>query len=137
MASSTSRRPPPRSCCSACREPFAGLLGGVVAGAVALSLYGLATRLFPGHVGGAYESASFQLDEPIGYANALAIVVVVGILLSVGFAAHGSIPVRSASAISLVVLLPTLYFTVSRGAIGALVAGLIVQALIDPGRRAC
>ncbi len=113
----------------------AGLLGGVVAGAVALSLYGLATRLFPGHVGGAYEPAGYQLDEPIGYANALAIVVVVGILLSVGFAAHGSVPVRSASAISLVVLLPTLYFTVSRGAIGALVAGLIVQTLIDPGRR--
>ena len=112
-----------------------GLLGGVVAGAVALSLYGLATRLFPGHVGGAYEPAGYQLAQPIGYANALAMVVVVGILLSVGFTAHGSLRVRVAGAISLVVLLPTLYFTVSRGAIGALVAGFIVQALIDPGRR--
>ena len=46
--------------------------GGVVAGAVALSLYGLATRLFPGHVGGAYEpSSGYQLAEPIGYWNAL------------------------------------------------------------------
>ena len=112
-----------------------GLLGGVVAGAVALSLYGLATRLFPGHVGGAYEPAGYQLAQPIGYANALAMVVVVGILLSVGFTAHGCLRVRVAGAISLVVLLPTLYFTVSRGAIGALVAGFIVQALIDPGRR--
>jgi O-antigen ligase/polysaccharide polymerase Wzy-like membrane protein len=112
-----------------------GLLGGVVAGAVALSLYGLATRLFPGHVGGAYEPAGYQLAQPIGYANALAMVVVVGILLSVGFTAHGCLRVRVAGASSLVVLLPTLYFTVSRGAIGALVAGFILQALIDPGRR--
>ena len=112
-----------------------GLLGGVVAGAVALSVYGLATRLFPGHVGGTFEPANYQLAEPIGYANALAMVVVVGILLSVGFTAHGGVRVRVASAIGLVVLLPTLYFTVSRGAIGALVAGFIVQALFDPGRR--
>ena len=46
-----------------------------------------------------------------------------------------AVRVRVAGAISLVVLLPTLYFTVSRGAIGALVAGFIVQALIDPERR--
>ena len=111
------------------------LLGGVVAGAVALSLYGLATRLFPGHVGGAYEPSAYQLAEPIGYANALATVAVVGILLSLGFIARGSVPVRVAGAMSLVVLLPTLSFTVSRGAIGALVAGFIVQAVIDPSRR--
>ena len=112
-----------------------GLLGGLVAGAVALSSYGLATRLFPGHVGGTFEPAGYQLAEPIGYANALAMVVVVGIVLAVGFSAHGGVHARVAGAISLVVLLPTLYFTVSRGAIGALVAGFIVQALIDPERR--
>ena len=57
------------------------LLGGVVAGVVALSLYGLATKLFPGRVGGAYDLADFQLAEPIGYANALAILTVIAILL--------------------------------------------------------
>ena len=104
----------------------------MLAGAVALD--GLATRLFPGHVGGAYEAAGYQLAEPIGYANALAMVVVVGILLAVGFAAHGGRRVQVAGgAMSLVVLLPTLYFTVSRGAIGALVAGFIVHAWPTPG----
>ena len=114
----------------------AGLLGGVVAGAVALALYGLATRLFPGRVGGAYDPAiGNQLAEPIGYANALAILTVIGILLSLGFAAHGGVRVRVACAIGLVVLLPTLYFTVSRGATTALVAGVVIQAIVDPGRR--
>ena len=112
-----------------------GLLGGVVAGAVGLALYGLGTRLFPGHVGGEYHPSGYQLTEPIGYANALAILSVVGILLCVGFAAHGSRPVCVAAAMSLVVLLPTLYFTVSRGATGALVAGLIALAIVDPDRR--
>jgi O-Antigen ligase len=111
------------------------LLGGVVAGAVALSLYGLATKLLPGRVGGAYELSDFQLAEPIGYANALAILTVIAILLCAGFVAQGSVRVRAAAAMSLVVLLPTLYFTVSRGAIGALVAAFIVQAIIDPARR--
>lgn len=112
-----------------------GLLGGVVGGAVALSLYGLGTRLFPGHVGGPYELAASQLAEPIGYANALAIVAVAGSLLSLGFVAHGPVPVRVAGAISLVVLLPTLYFTASRGAIGALFAAFFVQTIFDPHRR--
>ena len=109
-------------------------LGGVAAGAVALSLYALATRLFAGHVGGPYDPSGFQLAEPIGYANALAIVVVFAILLSVAFVAHGGTWARVAAATSLVLLLPTLYFTVSRGAIGALVAGLVLQAVIDPAR---
>ena len=112
-----------------------GLLGGIVAGAVGLSLYGLGTRLFPGHLGGAYHPSGYQLTEPIGYANALAILTVIGILLCIGFAAHGSVPVRMAAATSLVVLLPTLYFTVSRGSTGALVVGLIALAIADPGRR--
>ena len=84
-AFSTSRRPPRRSCCSPCRARRLDCWAVVVAGAVALSLYGLATRLFPGHVGGAFEPAGYQLAEPIGYANALAMVVVVGIVLAVGF----------------------------------------------------
>ncbi len=112
-----------------------GLLGGVVAGAVALSLYGLATDCFQDMSAAPTSRGGLPAGPAIGYANALAMVVVVGILLSVGFTAHGGLRVRVAGAISLVVLLPTLYFTVSRGAIGALVAGFIVQALIDPRRR--
>ena len=56
------------------REAFAALLGGILAGAVAVALYALGTRLFPGDVGGAYDpSSGYQLAEPLGYWNALGI----------------------------------------------------------------
>ena len=112
------------------------LLGGLVAGAVMLSLYGLATRLFPGHAGGAYDpSSGYQLAEPIGYWNALGLLTAVAILLAFGLAAHGEhVASRALAAVALVVLAPTLYFTFSRGALVALVAGAVVQAAVDPHR---
>ncbi|MGH3072505.1 MAG: O-antigen ligase family protein [Gaiellaceae bacterium] len=112
------------------------LLGGVVAGAVVGSLYALATRLFPGDVGGAYDpSSGYQLAEPIGYWNALGLLAAIAILLAAGFAAHGErIAIRAPAASALVVLLPTLYFTFSRGALVALVAGAALQVLVDPRR---
>lgn len=118
------------------REAFAALLGGVVAAAVALSSYALATRLYPGRVGGAYDpSSGYQLAEPLGYWNALGILAAVAILLAAGFAAHGAhLPTRMLAAASFVVLLPTLYFTFSRGALAALVLGALAQVLCDPRR---
>ena len=118
------------------RAEVAALLGGVVAGAVLLSLYALATRLFPGRVGGSYDpSSGYQLAEPIGYWNALGLLAAIAILIAVGLASdteNGT--VRALVAVSLVVLLPTLYFTFSRGALGALVAGTVVQVVVDPRR---
>jgi O-Antigen ligase/Tetratricopeptide repeat len=117
------------------REAAAGLLGGVVAGTVLVSLYALATRLFPGHVGGAYDpSSGYQLAEPIGYWNALGLLTALAILLALGFAAHGHVATRALAAVALVVLLPTLYFTFSRGALIALAGGAVVQAALDPRR---
>jgi hypothetical protein len=118
------------------REAFSALLGGIVAGAVAVSLYALATRLFPGRVGGAYDpSSGYQLAEPLGYWNALGLLTAIAILLAGGFAAHGSrLLTRALAAVSLVVLLPTLYFTFSRGALVALVVGAIVQIAADARR---
>jgi tetratricopeptide (TPR) repeat protein len=118
------------------RDAVPALLGGVVAGAVAVSIYALATRLFPGRVGGAYDpSSGYQLAEPIGYWNALGILAAIAILLAGGFAAHGGhVATRAAAAAGLVVLLVTLYFTFSRGALVALVVGAIVQAVVDPRR---
>ncbi len=118
------------------REAFAALLGGVVTGAVAVSLYALATRLFPGRVGGAYDpSSGYQLAEPLGYWNALGLLTAIAILLAGGFAAHGGqLVTRALAAASLVVLLPTLYFTFSRGALVALVIGAIVQIATDARR---
>jgi O-antigen ligase len=118
------------------REAFASLLGGVLAGAVAVALYALATRLFPGRVGGAYDpSSGYQLAEPLGYWNALGLLTAVGILLAGGLAAHGGeLATRVLAAMSLAVLLPTLYFTFSRGALVALVVGAIVQIAVDARR---
>ena len=118
------------------RDAAPALLGGVVAGAVAVSLYALATRLFPGRVGGAYDpSSGYQLAEPLGYWNALGILAAIAILLAGGLAAHGGhVAIRALAAASLVVLLATLYFTFSRGALVALVVGAVVQAVVDPRR---
>ena len=118
------------------REAFPALLGGVLAGAVALALYALGTRLFPGNVGGAYDpSSGYQLAEPLGYWNALGLLSAIAILLAGGFAAHGGrLASRALAAASLVVLLPTLYFTFSRGALVALVVGAIVQVVADTRR---
>ena len=118
------------------RADVRALLGGVVSGAVVVSLYALATRLFPGRVGGAYDpSSGYQLAEPIGYWNALGLLAAIAILLAVGLAAHvDHVAVRALAAASLVVLLPTLYFTFSRGALAALVAGALVQIAVDPRR---
>jgi O-antigen ligase len=118
------------------REAFSALLGGILAGAVAIALYALATRLFPGRVGGAYDpSSGYQLAEPLGYWNALGLLTAIAILLAGGFAAHsGRLLSRALAAVSLVVLLPTLYFTFSRGALVALVVGAIVQIAADARR---
>jgi hypothetical protein len=118
------------------REATAGLLGGVVAGAVLVSLYALGTRLFPGHVGGAYDpSSGYQLAEPIGYWNALGLLTALAILLALGFVAHGvHVITRVLAGVALVVLLPTLYFSFSRGALVALAGGAALQAALDPRR---
>jgi O-antigen ligase len=117
------------------REASAALLGGIVAGAVLVSLYALGTRLFPGHVGGAYDpSSGYQLAEPIGYWNALGLLAAIAILLAIGFATHGHLVTRSLAAVAIVVLLPTLYFSFSRGALVALAGGAVMQVALDPRR---
>jgi hypothetical protein len=117
------------------REAVPALLGGVVAGAVAVALYALGTRLYPGRVGGAYDpSSGYQLAEPVGYWNALGLLAAMAILLAAGFAAHGRLVARLLAAVSFVVLLPTLYFTFSRGALAALVLGACVLIVVDSRR---
>ena len=116
-------------------DALPALLGGIVAGAVLVTLYALATRLFPGKVGGAYDpSSGYQLAEPIGYWNALGLLTAIAVLLSAGLVAHGGVATRALAAVALVVLLPTLYFTFSRGALAALAGGALLQVALDPRR---
>jgi hypothetical protein len=110
------------------------LLGGVVAGTALLCLQALATRLLPAHVGSYDPSTGYPLPGPIGYSNALGVLVAAAALLAFGFAAHHAVALRAAGALALVILLPTLYFTYSRGAVAALAAGGVIQAVLDPRR---
>jgi len=117
------------------RELVAALAAGIVVGATVASLYGLATRLFPGRVGGPYDpAAGYQLAEPIGYWNALGLLLALVLLLGVGLALHGQPRLRVTAGPALVPLAAGLYFTFSRGAMVALLTGLLVLLLLD--RRA-
>jgi len=117
------------------RERVASLVAGIVAGATAVSLYALSTRLFPGHIGGFYDPASgYQLAAPIGYWNALGLLLAFGLLLGAGLGLHGSPRRRVLAGAALVPLAVALYFTFSRGALLALLAGIVVLIVLE--RRA-
>lgn len=117
------------------RERVTSLLAGVVAGITAVALYALATRLFPGHVGGTYDpSSGYQLAAPIGYWNALGLLLTFGVLLGLGFALRGESPLRVPAGAALVPLGVALYFTFSRGAIVALLVGIVALVVLE--RRA-
>jgi O-Antigen ligase len=117
------------------RRSTRSLLGGVLAAIVAASAYGLGTRLFPERLGSLDQLAAYRLAAPIGYWNGLGIFCALGILLAFGFALRGRATVaRAGAAASLLVLVPTLYFTFSRGAMIALAIGLLAAFALDPRR---
>lgn len=117
------------------RHAAAMLPAGVLAAATAVCAYALATRILPGRLEALPPPDGYQLSEPIGYWNGLAILAVMGTLVAVGVAA-GSFA-RSARALaagSLPILLATLYLTFSRGSWIALIAGLAVALAIERRR---
>jgi hypothetical protein len=73
-----------------------------------------------------------HLHEPFGYANALGIFLVLGVVLAVGLAAAArSGRTRLVALSPLLVLLPTLYLTSSRGAWVALPVGVTVTLYVS------
>jgi hypothetical protein len=107
------------------------LLGGILAGVIVVSAYALATRLFPERLG-TYPIAGNRVSEPLTYTNALGILAAMGALLAVGFVARSKSWVGRALAVaSLLILVPTLYFTFSRGAWIALGIGLLAAIALD------
>lgn len=114
---------------------YQGLLGGIWAGVVFVCTYSLATRLFPERLGVFDPVAGYRLSEPLGYWNALGIFAGLGALLAIGLASRAnSRLIRSLSAASLLVLLPTVFFTFSRGAWIAVGLGLAGAIVLDPRR---
>jgi hypothetical protein len=117
------------------RGAYRSLLGGAWAAIVVICTYALATRLFPERLGVFDPIAGYRLSEPFGYWNALGIFACMGAVLALGLAARAdSVVVRCVAAASLLVLLPTVYFTFSRASWIALGVGLASAILLDPRR---
>jgi hypothetical protein len=117
------------------RASYRAVLAGVWVAIVLACSYGLLTRLFPDRLGLIDPIAGYRLSEPIGYWNALGLFAAIGALLALGFTARGRrTAFRALAGASLLVLLPTLYFTFSRGAWVALGVGLAAMIALDPRR---
>lgn len=117
------------------REAAPALVRGVLAAIAVLSTYGLVTRLFPDRLGSYDPISAYRLSEPLGYWNGLGIFVAMGLLLALGAVARErSTAFRAAAAAAFVVLVPALYFTFSRGAWIALLAGIVAAVALDPRR---
>jgi O-antigen ligase len=115
------------------RSRVPALLTGLVLGIGFVASYAVATRVFPGHVGGPYDpSAGYQLDAPIGYWNALGLLLSMGILVAFGVGLEAAPVVRATVGAALVPMAVALYFTFSRGSLGALVLGLVVFVALRP-----
>jgi O-antigen ligase len=111
------------------------LLGGVLTGITVVSIYGLGTRLFPNRIGSFDPIAGYRLEEPVGYWNALGILAAIGVVLALGQAARARTGVgRALAAAAIAVLLPTVYFTFSRGAWIALAFGILVAIAFERRR---
>jgi tetratricopeptide (TPR) repeat protein len=120
------------------RVPPVWLAGGVAAGIVPAAAWNLAVRLAPDWTGRAPQRADIgSLATPVGYANGLALLVVLALLLALGLAATApAAPVRAAAALLLVPFAADLALQQSAGAEVALAAGLVALVLVAPRDRA-
>ena len=105
------------------------LVIGVLVGATFVSLYGLIQYLAARPPTDPVEGT--LLFEPLGYANAAGILAVIGIVISVGLVLDSSsFRERLVRALPLVVLIPTLALTDSKGSWAALVVALVVLGAV-------
>ncbi len=117
------------------RRTVPHLLGGVTAAITMLSLYALGTRVLPDRIGIFDSIISYRLSGTIGYWNGLGIFAVIGLFLALGFAARGDrLATRAVAGLALPVLAATMYFTFSRGAWLALLAGFVAALAVDARR---
>ena len=115
----------------------APILAGVLAAVTTLCGYGLARWLLgdPEVPLSADPLAGERLSEPVGYANGVAILAAIGLLLAAGFAATARRPGWAAAAAGPApVLAVTLYFTYGRGAWLALAVGLCAGVALAQSR---
>jgi O-Antigen ligase len=117
------------------RERVEAFLVGLWVGISIVAIAALAGRLFPERFGEYDPIGVYRLSEPVGYWNALGVLAAFGLVLAVSLVARAqNLAVRLAAAGSTVPLALTLYFTFSRGAWLALLAGLALVLVLDPRR---
>lgn len=106
-------------------------LAGIAAAAAVVAAFSLGERLVRGQPAGGDPLQGTLLFEPLGYANALAILVVIGLLVSLGLAVTaGTRAQRAAGLATLIVFVPALAWTESRAAWLTLLVGLCVLLLV-------
>ncbi|HET8650960.1 MAG TPA: O-antigen ligase family protein [Gaiellaceae bacterium] len=113
------------------------LLAGTLGAATLLCGYGLTRWLLgdPEVPLSADPRAGERLSEPLGYANGVALLAAIGLLIAVGVAARASrIAVAAVAAATTPLFAATLYFTFGRGAWVALAVGLAVAVALGPRR---
>jgi hypothetical protein len=114
------------------RELVSPLLVGLAAGIVFETGVALGDRLLAGELGDPADPVSgIRLDDPIGYANAVGILVVLGGLLTAALALRAPPYAAAAAGAALVPLASALAFTFSRGALVGLAAGLVSLVLVE------
>ncbi len=109
----------------------------LVAGALAIVVYGLSERLAPGLVDLIdSRSAQGRLDQPLTYWNAEGSVLAVGLVLAIRLAGtwQRAAWMRLAAAAAAPWLGAGIYLTLSRGALAALAVGVLVVVLSAPAR---
>jgi hypothetical protein len=96
----------------------------------------LATRLFPDVFSAARTANERRLSFPIGYWNSLGVFAGIGLVLLLHLAsslrAHPAIRITAAAGVPLAAA--TIYFTFSRGALGAIAVGLLAYVLVGRSR---
>jgi O-antigen ligase len=108
-----------------------GFLAGLVVAVTLVGVWALYLRAFGGP--GSYDVASVSADAtrrlaaPIGYSNALGLLAAIGIVVALGLATRMRWPLAAAPVL---VLVPTLFLTYSRGAWLALGAGGIAAVAL-------
>ncbi|MEA2364200.1 MAG: hypothetical protein QOD71_3345 [Thermoleophilaceae bacterium] len=120
------------------RGPRAWLEPGLALGAFVVVAYGLSERLFPAVVElSRSASAAGRLEQPITYWNAYGILAAIGMILAVRVAGapDRTALLRGVCAAAAVPLGLGVYLTFARGALGALVLGLLVLVALAPAGR--
>jgi hypothetical protein len=104
---------------------------------VVIAILGLITRILPNLHATPENFARDRLAYPLSYWNGLGVFIAVAILLCCGLATREEEPPLSKALASAAVpiLAATLYFTFSRGSIGALLIGLVAFAALSARRE--